>query len=1005
MKYFTFSLLFLFTISLSAQKSLPVNVITDDLQEYMSTVSDNELIPVNIRLTEKYPSDQLLSKVKGFSKSERREFVVNELKNFTKQSQAEIREFLDIEALDNEVEDIHYFWITNVISCKTSKDIINILSKNPEINRIDHDESRNLLANRTSICAEQPNPKEITYNVLKVNAPDVWNEGYTGQGVIVAVIDVGVNYNHLDLESHMWTSLSYPYHGYDFANNDNNPMDIHGHGTHCAGTVAGDGTAGSQTGMAPNALIMAVKTLDDFGGGPESDSWAGFEFSVDNGADIISFSVGWQHSWNPDRETWRNILDNTLAAGVIASIAAGNEGGTVNNPDNVRTPGDCPPPWLNPDQTLVGGISANVCVGATNSADQIANFSCRGPSEWEHINPYNDYPFNPEMGLLRPDVCAPGVDIKSCNASQTNGYTVMSGTSMATPGVAGVMALLLSKSPDLTPEALNMILETTSVDLGASGKDNIYGAGRIDAFEAYNQLLDVFAPTDLQISTDQQSGNSALNWNHTQGSGFTYYKIYRDGVAIDSVTSPFYQDQLPDYGYYTYEISAVYFFGSIETDRIAGNTQWGSSEMIITPESISAILEPDGTEQQLLTIKNTGVLDLDFQLLIFDANPLIVEWCTVDPENGMIAVGDSLIVTLTFDSENYEVGYYEDTLSFTSNELNGTTHDVLITMIVDFLEINAISNSNDLCIGQSTQLWAEYNGGLGDIMYSWTSMPEGFTSSEADPQITPLESTMYHLTISDDYIQSLDSVFVEVHQLPVVSLGDDQVLCDVTSYSLDAGNPGLNYLWSTGENTQSIMATGTGLVNFWVEVSDSYGCSQSDTVEIMFAENPVVELGADTNICEDAIIVLDAGNPGSDYLWSTEETSQSITVDAMDYVFGVHEFYVEVLNDFECIGMDTISVEFENCAGVDEISNNISVTIYPNPNHGIFNLKFDNIQNGNINLKVYSVSGVVVYSESDIHVSGNMEKQIKLGHLNSGIYYISIATDASVLNRKIIIEK
>ncbi len=193
-------------------------------------------------------------------------------------------------------------------------------------------------------------------------------------------------------------------------------------------------------------------------------------------------SLGWSHSWNPDRVTWRNTYDNALAAGMVASVAAGNEGGSVNSVDDVRTPGDCPPPWLHPEQTEIGGLSAVVCIGATDSGDNIAGFSSRGPSSWENINPWDDYPHNPEIGLLRPDVSAPGVDVKSCSAFNVNGYTTMSGTSMATPGVAGVMALMFSKNPNLSPEEVSMLLETTSVDLGSAGKDNMYGTGRVDGF-------------------------------------------------------------------------------------------------------------------------------------------------------------------------------------------------------------------------------------------------------------------------------------------------------------------------------------------------------------------------------------------------------------------------------------------------------------------------------------------------------------------------------------------
>ncbi len=202
----------------------------------------------------------------------------------------------------------------------------------------------------------------------------------------------------------------------------------------------------------------------------ESDVWAAIQFIVDHDGDIISMSLGWQHSWGVDRESWRNSFNNALAAGVIASVAAGNEGGDLGSypiPDNVRTPGDCPPPWLNPDQTTTGGISAVVCIGATNISDNLADFSSRGPVTWAAINPFNDYPYNPGMGLIRPDVSAPGDDIKSLAHYSNTGYEDhWSGTSMATPCVAGVMALMLNKNTNLMPEEISEALELTAIDYG-----------------------------------------------------------------------------------------------------------------------------------------------------------------------------------------------------------------------------------------------------------------------------------------------------------------------------------------------------------------------------------------------------------------------------------------------------------------------------------------------------------------------------------------------------------
>ncbi|NPD46239.1 S8 family serine peptidase [Lentimicrobium sp. S6] len=479
-----FIYLFTWTTSMAGIKP---GVVTPHLIEHLNQKNNDDLVRINIRLKSQKNMLEDYASLKGMLPQDKRQAVVTDLKVFAHDAQADLLKYLNSKS-SSDFKMIRKFWIANVLNVWASETLIESLSTRTDIARIDIDEERMLIdaipSNPSPINPSVKGVDEITYNVTKVNADDVWAEGYTGQDVIVSVIDAGVNYNHLDLMDHMWISDEYPNHGYDFHNDDNDPMDGHGHGTHCAGTVAGDGTAGSQTGMAPDALIMGCKVLGDDGSGNESSVWAAIEFSVEQGAQVLSMSLGWQHSWNPDRVTWRQTLDNTLAAGVVASIAAGNEGGSTTNPDDVRTPGDCPPPWLNPDQTLIGGISSVVCVGATDNGDNIAYFSSRGPSTWETIDPFLDYPFNPELGLIRPDVSAPGVDIKSTDAFNTNGYTLMSGTSMATPGVAGVMALLLSKNPGLSPEEICMILETTSVDLGNDGKDNVFGAGRVDAFEA-----------------------------------------------------------------------------------------------------------------------------------------------------------------------------------------------------------------------------------------------------------------------------------------------------------------------------------------------------------------------------------------------------------------------------------------------------------------------------------------------------------------------------------------
>jgi len=543
MKQFFILFLSVFFSVVMASENSGSSIITKDLQTFLEQKNNDDLIRVNIRFKEQA---NLLNHYADLVKMDpeiRRQTVVSDLKAFSKASQKDLISFLG-QQKSSEYKMVYQLWITNVLTCYLSESLIEQLALRNDIDRIDIDETRQLIDSAPEMIPFEPSGKgedEITYNVSKVNADDVWALGYTGEGVIVSVIDVGVNYNHHDLMDHMWESDEYPNHGYDFVNNDDDPMDDHGHGTHCAGTVAGDGTSGSQTGMAPDATIMACKVLDASGSGSESGVWAAAEFSVEHGANVLSLSLGWQHAWNPDRVSWRNTFDNVLAAGVVASIAAGNEGGNVNSVDDVRTPGDCPPPWLNPDQTLIGGISAVVCVGATDQSDNIAYFSSRGPSEWENIDPFNDYPFNPEIGLIRPDVSAPGVDIKSCSYSSNTGYTLMSGTSMATPGVAGMMALLLSKNMGLTPADICMVLETTAIDYGDVGKDNVFGSGRVDILAAIENTSEAGPSYQSHVFNDT-NGNGEIEAGETvtmsltmfNGSEFAYNNV---DVAVSCESS------------------------------------------------------------------------------------------------------------------------------------------------------------------------------------------------------------------------------------------------------------------------------------------------------------------------------------------------------------------------------------------------------------------------------------------------------------------------------------
>lgn len=490
------------------------NIIEKELQEVLNTNND-ELISVNIVFKSQIDQEKLREIVADIdSKKAKREIVISELKMFSEKTQNEVLSIIRAEERNGKSSDITCHWLSNSITCNANKELINLLSERDDILIIGHNADKNaLLSDQQSEGSSRFAEPEITTNVTQVNAPEVWEQGYTGEGILVAILDTGVNYEHPDLADHLWDGgAQYPNHGYNAYDGSNNTMDNRGHGTHCAGTICGDGTSGKQTGIAPNATLMCIKTLNDEGSTNASAICTAMEFAVEHGADVLSMSLGIANSSVSDRTMIRQTCVNTLETGVIASVAAGNEGGSQANPvpDNVRVPGSCPAPWIHPDQQVnAGATSCVVSVGAVNNNDVVAGISSRGPVTWQNTS-YADYPYNPGIGLIRPDVCAPGVDVVSLNYTN-NGYTKMTGTSMAAPCVAGVMCLMLSKDNTLTPEEISMILETTAEKLTET-KSNDTGSGRVDALAAVNGVdMGPLQCNDYSINDENGNSNKKIN--------------------------------------------------------------------------------------------------------------------------------------------------------------------------------------------------------------------------------------------------------------------------------------------------------------------------------------------------------------------------------------------------------------------------------------------------------------------------------------------------------------
>ncbi len=296
-----------------------------------------------------------------------------------------------------------------------------------------------------------------------------------GAGVVIAILDTGIDFTHPALAGKVIG-------GYDFVNDDSDPMDDHRHGTHVAGIIAAESI--EVTGVATGVRLRAYKVLGANGKGSVSDIIAALERALDpNGdgdlsdrADIANLSLG--NSGRPDDPLSRAV-DNAVAAGMVVVVAAGND----ETFHRIGSP---------------AGAEKAITVGASEvdeGVEKLAYFSSRGPAT--------------QTGAIKPDLLAPGVRILSTGLG--HGFHESSGTSMATPYVAGLAALLLEEHPDWTPERVKAAL-VTSARAVAEEEVMSQGSGVADIVRARANVL-VASPTQLNFGLD---GGNAATWTSTR---------------------------------------------------------------------------------------------------------------------------------------------------------------------------------------------------------------------------------------------------------------------------------------------------------------------------------------------------------------------------------------------------------------------------------------------------------------------------------------------------------
>jgi thermitase len=359
--------------------------------------------------------------------------------------------------------------------------------------------------------------------------------------IVIAIVDTGVRLNHEDLGASIVP-------GYDFVDRDNDATDTQGHGTHVAGTAAaltnnGKGVAGICSGC----KILPVRVLGTGGSGSMNDIASGIRYAADRGAHVINLSLG----GGGYSSTLKSAIDYAISMGSVVVAASGNDNGAVAYP---------------------GAYDGVVTVGSIDSRGIKSSFSNYGPSL---------------------DVTAPGSSIFS--STMNGSYGNMSGTSMATPHVAGVVGLVLAANPNLRPDQVLDILRKSGMDKGAAGFDHYYGYGVLDTKKAVELALGGNAPTPPPPTTDTQapstpanltitgqtSSTVTLSWNASADNvGVTGYNVYLGSTLLGTVArTSATVSGLSSNTSYTFSVRSVDAAGNVsgESNRITVTTESGST--------------------------------------------------------------------------------------------------------------------------------------------------------------------------------------------------------------------------------------------------------------------------------------------------------------------------------------------------------------------------------------------------------------------------------------------
>lgn len=1035
--HWCFTVVVLFSLTF-ATVSHALQGISERLQKELASKPDTSFLRVNAVFRDQLTLNELLKNVQGKPRREWRKINLPILRAHAERTQANVLRELRILEKNGEVKNIRINWMGNEINFEaTIRELKTFYFRFPELKSLDWDPDykiEEIIDVNPHRIVEPPQINTISWGVVDIQAPQIWAMGYTGQGILIANIDTGVERTHPALVSRIWNNedeipnnnIDDDQNGYiddtwgwNFEQNNNNPIPGDSHGTRTAGIMVGASSTDT-TGVAIGATMMVLRNSSE--GGYRLCQ----QYAVANGADVISSSLSYKYINSPDYEQMRVMTDMELVNGVIHANSIGNQGNSLATypiPFNIATPGNCPSPWLHPAQTLIGGISAVMACGAYEQTSYAANYTGRGPAAWDSImSPsrpplrveYRDYPYRNGLfqGLLKPDVCMP-TDVRTTNVNGSY-VNVFSGTSASTPHLGGAMALLLSAVPDATPmeicEAIKMTADTTNIGL----QHNLYGAGRVRLVPALNYLFSLVDCGVIRgIVRDSITNTAIANANLTISNSFYSTRTDSAGTFIfPRVRAGIWNIQVSAERYITRTLTNVEIDSG---DTVVLNIALTSPRANLIVENLQFQLQQGDSIRFPLYIQNVGFDTLRWQLSV--VRP--------DTNNAIDSVGYTIlripVSSITGDNRIYgvEFAYNHIWLTGANNSSNPnyiyklTRNGAIVDTIIQPMS-NSINGIRDFAFDGTYFLGTDNNviyrfDTTGTVIDSFATLVNPVSSIAYDPNQQLLyycdtRTPIYVINLQGQLLRQLQNPFAitglawyatDPDSMPLYIFSQDSTPARLISKM----NPytGVTRSLFIPRANGGQTSGGLCIIPNWEFCSDvilavSRSLNSADTLEVLQLRYHNVWLTFQRNV-------------GTIYANQTDTLSAIIR--SANMPIGVWQAGLRLTHNAPQPSLrhlitvtvtPSTDVKFTNqqLPKTFEVSN-----LYPNPFNSTAKLNIQLPHSDELKLFIYDINGREVFNKNfGVVQAGIMEIDINGNRLSSGVYFIRIQTSYSTALRK-----